>query len=146
MVASRCLLATVRTRSATMLAGMTVKLLRTAGLLMSGYAATGTAMVLLSRHRPTSGRIHPAGLPPYPVGTSRVRATSRASTSGSTRSSGVALPARAEAADPPSTPSRRVHRSAAAASQIAAAMPVDVGLRDVVGDSASSRVVAARTG
>ena len=29
---------------------MTVKLLRTAGLLVSGYAATGTAMVLLSRH------------------------------------------------------------------------------------------------
>jgi hypothetical protein len=29
---------------------MTMKLLRTTGLLVSGYAATGTAMVLLSRH------------------------------------------------------------------------------------------------
>src|SRR4051794_41977969 len=43
-----------------------VKLLRTLALLMSGYAATGTAMVLLSRHVAASRRTVPAGLPPYP--------------------------------------------------------------------------------
>ena len=52
-----------------------LKLLRTVAMLLAGYAATGTVMVLASRLRPARRPTTPP-LPPYPPNLPRQRHTS----------------------------------------------------------------------
>jgi hypothetical protein len=51
-----------------------LKLVRTTALLLTGYAATGTVMVVASRLRPAR-RPMPPTLPPYPPSVPRQRQT-----------------------------------------------------------------------